>query len=410
MKIRYCLLPCLLTLMSCGTLFQGFGGKEIISAPDEPPAQLLTVVPFQQLTGGVILLHAHLNQFPDTLNFILDTGSGGISLDSAICSRLGLKTELSEIYMRGIGGVKRLSFAYNNTLLLDGLETDSLNFHINDYSFISAVYGLHIAGIIGYSFLKNYIVKIDYDAKKMYIYTPGRYTYPTGGWLMQPYLRHIPVVKASIQNKEDPIKSRYYIDIGAGLCLMLSNRFVSDSGLFDDPRQRKHKFIPTEIQGFAGSMLMTRTVLEKMNLGPFQFHKVPVYLFDDVGNITSYPSLGGLIGNDLLRRFNTTLNYPQNEIYLNPNSHFKEPFDYSYTGLTLYYLDGKVVVTRVLEDSPAEKAGFKEGDVILGINGNFSNDINEYHDLLKDNGEVLRVIISREGSPKKLKIKVKSIL
>ena len=31
-----------------------------------------------------MLIRAQLNDIPDSLNFILDTGSGGISLDSAI--------------------------------------------------------------------------------------------------------------------------------------------------------------------------------------------------------------------------------------------------------------------------------------------------------------------------------------
>jgi len=48
----------------------------------ESPAKLLTSFRFKQLSGGVILLNARFANYPDTLNFILDTGSGGISLDS----------------------------------------------------------------------------------------------------------------------------------------------------------------------------------------------------------------------------------------------------------------------------------------------------------------------------------------
>ena len=48
----------------------------------EPPSKLLSKFPFKQLTGGVVMLQAQFADFPDTLNFLLDTGSGGISLDS----------------------------------------------------------------------------------------------------------------------------------------------------------------------------------------------------------------------------------------------------------------------------------------------------------------------------------------
>src|SRR5688572_19280809 len=54
----------------------------------EPTAKLKTRVPFVTLSGGVILLKATVNNYPDSLNFILDTGSGGISLDSSTCESL----------------------------------------------------------------------------------------------------------------------------------------------------------------------------------------------------------------------------------------------------------------------------------------------------------------------------------
>ncbi len=410
MSYRLYFLFLVLLSEGCGLINQARGNRELVSAPHEPPARLITALPFRQLTGGVLIVQAQIDTFPDTLNFILDTGSGGISLDSSTCRRLHLQTVLSDQFIRGIGGIRRLSFAYNNTLVLPNMRVDSLDFHVMNYSFISSVYGIRIDGIIGYSLMKDYILKIDYDQKKIFIFTPGRYVYEKGGWLFHPLLRQIPVFPALINNKTGPIHKRYYFDVGAGLCLMLSDQFVKDSGLFESPKQRRHKFIPTETQGFAGAMMMTETVIGKVQLGPYKFKKVPVYLFDDVSNVTSYPLLGGLVGNDLLRRFNTTLNYPQGEIYLRPNEQFKEPFDYSYTGLTLYFIDGRVVITRVLPDSPASKAGLRENDIIVAISGNFSNDISIYHKLLKGPGKVVELLILRDGAPMQVRLKVKSIL
>ncbi|HEY6955739.1 MAG TPA: signaling protein, partial [Flavisolibacter sp.] len=44
------------------------------------PSRFLTKFSFLQMTGGVIIMRGLFDKFPDTLNFILDTGSGGISL------------------------------------------------------------------------------------------------------------------------------------------------------------------------------------------------------------------------------------------------------------------------------------------------------------------------------------------
>jgi len=115
----------------------------------EPPSKLLSRFTFVQLTGGVVIIQARLNDFPDTLNFILDSGSSGISLDSATVDYFKLKPLPSDRTIRGIAGIKKVSFLYNQTLKFPGCTVDSLDFHVNDYSILTAVYGERIDGIIG---------------------------------------------------------------------------------------------------------------------------------------------------------------------------------------------------------------------------------------------------------------------
>jgi predicted metalloprotease with PDZ domain len=137
---------------------------------------------------------------------------------------------------------------------------------------------------------------------------------------------------------------------------------------------------------------------------------VPVYIFDDVYNATSYPYLGGLIGNDILRRFNVIMNYEKRDIHLLPNSHYSEPFDYAYTGLELYYIDGKVLIGDVAEKSPAAEAGLKEGDAIVSINKNFSQNLQQYKYTLQSLKGKVKIIVIRDGQLLEVELKVKSIL
>src|SRR5881398_3100655 len=109
----------------CG---RGYTQEEFIA-----PSRMLTKMPFRQLTGGVVLLQAQFSNFPDTLNFILDTGSGGISLDSATTVYFGLKPTPSDRTIRGIAGIRNVSFLNQQQLRLPGLTVDSLNFHVNNY-------------------------------------------------------------------------------------------------------------------------------------------------------------------------------------------------------------------------------------------------------------------------------------
>lgn len=371
-----------------------------------PPAKLIAKFPFKLLTGGIITLKARLSNFPDTLNFILDTGSGGISLDSATASYLKVQTTLSDRTIRGIAGVRRVYFSYRQTLHMpDNLDVENLDFHINDYDVLTSAYGEKIDGIIGLSFLARYIVAVDYDSLKISVYTKGSIKYPRGGFLLKPLINTIPILNANIRDNR-PLTSRFYFDTGAGMCLLLSADFVSDSNFI----KPKRKWYATQAEGLGGKAPMKQGVIKQVQVGPFRFRNVPTYIFDDEYNVTAYPALAGLIGNDLLRRFNLIINYERKDIYMTPNSHYKEQFDYSYTGLGMYVVDGEIQVVDIMPESPAEQAGFKEGDVIMAVANNFSNNIQTYKNLMQTPGERLKVLVLRKEGPVVLTLKVKNIL
>ena len=155
---------------------------------------------------------------------------------------------------------------------------------------------------------------------------------------------------------------------------------------------------------------MTLSVVKEVRVGPYRFRNVPVYIFDDEYNITSYPVLGGLIGNDIMRRFNIILNYPEQQIYIRPNKRYTDSFDYSYSGLGMYLIDGAITVTDIMKKSPAEEAGFMEGDIVLGVDNNLSGNIQTYKFLLQNAGAKIKILISRKGELKVIPLKVKSIL
>jgi hypothetical protein len=371
----------------------------------EPPSRELVKIPFTQLTGGIVIIQAKLDDFPDTLNFVLDTGSSGISLDSTTVDYFRLKPSPSDRTIRGIAGIRKVSFLYNRKLHLPGHTVDSLNFHINDYTILTAVYGERIDGIIGFSVINRYILKVDYDSMKISFCTRGTIRYPRGGYLLKPTINQLVTQPLKVRD-ERTVYSRFLYDMGAGLCMMLSRDFVEDSSLFD---KRKKKFIK-EGEGLGGKIDMELMVMKEVKLGPYKFKNVPTFVFDDENNVTSYPYMGGLIGNDILRRFNVILNYSKGDIYLMPNRHFTEPFDYSYSGMELYLINGQIIAGDVAKGSPAEAAGIREGDEVISINRNFSQNLNQYKIALQVPNEWVKLVLRRNNKLMEVEFKVKSIL
>jgi hypothetical protein len=371
----------------------------------EPPAKLLTSFRFRQLSGGVILLQGQFASFNDTLNFILDTGSGGISLDSTTVEYFKLSPTPSDLTILGIAGIRKVSFLYNQRLRLPGLTVDSLNFHINNYEILSAVYGEKIDGIIGYSVLNRYIFNINYDSLRIQIFSNGRMKYPRGGWLYEPILRTLPVQNARIRDAVTT-NSRFLFDIGAGLCMMLNKDFIDDSNFLD----KKRVLYAKEAEGVGGKIDMHMTVIREVRIGPYRFRNVPVFVFDDTFNLTSYPYLSGIIGNDILRRFNLILNYAKKEFYFMSNHNFHDPFDYAYSGIELYMVDGYILLGDVAQGSPAELAGLQEGDIVLGINNIIGQNLQLYKSALQNAGEKVKVIVNRDGELMEFTFKIKTIL
>lgn len=367
-------------------------------------AALVAELPFHIIHGGVIIITAAINDSPDSLNFVFDTGSGGISLDSSTVLEKQLIAEKSNKVIRGIGGVRPAFFVYNQNLKLAGYSFNNLNFHINDYSFLSSAYGLKIDGVIGYSLLKDYIVALDYDKRTVAVYTPGKFRYPRSGKLIKPRIAQLVYDSAEIEEGRS-LNANYLFDTGAGLCLLLSEAFVNDSSIFKQDK----KLLPGFAEGVAGRQEMKITVLKRLKIAGYKFKNVPTYIFRDSFNVINYPVAHGLIGNDVLRRFNVVFNYPAGEIHLKPNSFFNSPFTYAYSGLTIGLEKGDVVVKDIIQNSPASKAGLQRGDVILWVDNTPASDFQAIKSILQTHGITVKIVIDREGELFSLKCSVDDI-
>ena len=360
----------------------------------ETPAKLLEIIPFKTYSGGVIVIEAYINNHNQPLSFILDTGSGGISLDSTTCSDLNIVLRPTDTTVSGIGGVKKVSFAFNQKLKTGNLITDSLNFYVNDYSLLGSVYGEKIDGIIGYSFLSRYILDINFDSAHIKIYSPGSFKYKKNGNILKPGFSRLIAFPITVKDKIKTT-SNFFLDTGAGLCLLITDQFLKDHNILL-PRRRP---VATQVQGMGGKKIMRLTVVKSIKFGSYVFRNVPANLYNDEDNVTSYPYTAGLLGNDIMRRFNIVFNYPKREMHIIPNSNFDDKFDYAYVGLSLYNFSGKIYIDDIVEKSPADKAGLKNGDEVISIGSNISGDIQEYETILQKVREKVLLIIIREGKP-----------
>lgn len=333
----------------------GQGQKSELTKP-------ISVFPFQELSGGVIVVKATIDQYSDSLNFIFDTGNTGFSIDSITAVQLGLKVVISDRMIKGIAGVKKAFFSYGHQIRFPEFTSSLFDFHISDYSLFEQVYGLKIDGIIGCSFFEKYIVKINYDKHQIEFYQPGLITYPNNGYLIPTKFYKFPVNMVQIR-EQAIVDSKSIFDLGAGLNYLVSNQLIEDVGLFS-PKKKRY---PIQVEGLGGKKLIDITVVKKITIGKYHFKNVPIHIFDDEFEVLNYPNLGGILGSDLLRRFNIILNYKAEKIHITPNTHFNDHFDYHYSGISFYMIDGLVSIADIVPNSPGVLFGFKEDDIIFSL-------------------------------------------
>src|SRR6187399_1677824 len=206
----------------------------VISQAQKPTpktdAKFITKFPFKMYSGGVMIIKACYENMKDSLNFILDTGSGGISLDSSTCSEFNINSRQTDTTLTGIAGTQKVSFVFNKSLNLPGLKLENLNFHVSDYTVLSSVYGEKVDGIIGYSFFSRYIVRIDFDSMLVKVYSPGKIKYPNGGTTLHPVFTFLPVQYLEVKDSRR-VAFNFYFDTGAGLCFLMSDEFEKDSSI-----------------------------------------------------------------------------------------------------------------------------------------------------------------------------------
>ncbi len=116
----------------------------------------------------------------------------------------------------------------------------------------------------------------------------------------------------------------------------------------------------------------------------------------------------GLLGNEILERFDLIIDLVNNILYLKPNDKFANEFDFSKLGFS--YVDrsktqGAWVVSGFIVGSNAEKSGLKIDDRIIEINGKPVKEIDFYsHGKYLFEKETLLLKIERNSNHFDIKI------
>lgn len=263
----------------------------------------------------------------DSLRFVFDTGATGASIDSATAERIGISKENRKVVnVAGSGGAQNYTMAIDQLFKLNGIEIRDVNPVLINFNALKSATGIRLDGILGYELLSKFVTQIDFDQQKLLVYNSINEV-DTIGYTGIPFEFSkgimIPRFPISIQLISGEVYSgKVMFDSGAAFSLLISTSFNKFHGISEKLTNK----ITAQGRGLNASDLQERSVIKSMSFNGFDFGKMVVGL---TINNQAQPKDGylGIIGMDIIKRFNVIIDYMNKKIYLKPNKAYDDPFD-----------------------------------------------------------------------------------
>lgn len=318
---------------------------------------------------NLIFLKCTLNG-SEPLWFILDTGASFNLINLGHAQRLGV--ELGQPTKSEKTGMPYVPVK-NFKLGLQGVEITGLPANAAPIDQLSFVPGREIAGILGYDFIKQFVVEVDYAKNRLYLFDPKSYVYKGKERpLSMPLHEKWPVIEATVaQEGKGSLTGKLVIDTGSLMALSL----VSD--------KLAGKCVASSGVGISGMSSGQQGRVSSLALGKFKLGK-PIAGFPPPGGEELDPLSAaiaeagmGLVGGEVLHRFKLIIDYSRQTLVLESNKYLKDPFEMDMSGLMLFAMGEKYdqyVVFNVAEGSPAAGAGLQAQDVITAEAGRPASD------------------------------------
>ena len=234
-----------------------------------------------------------------------------------------------------------------------------------DIQLLSNVAGKDLLGIVGEEFFERHVVEVDFTRKVLRLHDRRTFVAPAD----------LPVIelKSSTTAKtrmpatvEGESGHEITFDLGASGYAAIDEGALADR-LMADGRPWMPRISGIVVKGeFARTEGRTTTAREIAFAG-FSLADIPT----DVAPRGFVAPSDVSLGVNALSRFDLIFDVGGKRMWMRPNARYYDPFPHPVVGLnfSLSSQTGALEVLAVSAGSPAEKAGFRKGDVVTRLNG-----------------------------------------
>jgi len=336
-----------------------------------------------------------------SFDFILDSGAGNASAVDENIAR-ALELSLGKKFQLGGAGEKQVDMYLINNLKyeLPGLKFTAENAFAIPFDGMSPHWGRRLEGLVGGNLISCAVTEIDYVEKTVCFHAPETFQYQGKGEAIPLDLKGWPFVEAKIflTGEQDPINAYLMLDTGLRIT-SFNSPFVKENGLIEQSPQTVKSMTGFGIGGESWGIIGR---VRAIQIGSIIIENPVVDFSQDEKGALATDTYSGIIGADILCRFNVVFDYAKKQVFLEKNAYFSRPFEFDMSGIRIIS-EGEDFrrhkVFRLIEDSPAALAGLKEGDEIVKIDGRSSSEFSQ---------EEMKKLLMREGKNVTLTIRSNS--
>jgi len=294
--------------------------------------------------------------------FLLDSGAGMTLIDETVASGLGLESE-GRLPGAGAGGMAEFGLTRIPGFTAGGITFDEQTVIIYPIASLLARHsGIETGGVLGYDFLSRFVTKIDYDRRMITFFRPGSEPAVTGADTVRAPLYHkLFSIRGVLDGKHE---GTFIVDTGANSSIL--NKQFADSNRLLDGRRSAGIFIA----GAGGQDRASVARFESFSAGAVEISGPVLSVPLGGRGIGAFEGISGIIGNDILERFTVWLDYGGQMVAFKAGRLYGEPFWPDRSGIQLAGReDGSLEAKIVITDSPADRAGIRNGDTIYSVGG-----------------------------------------
>ena len=357
--------------------------------------------------GDHIFLPVNVNG-REGASFFLDSGAGMSIVSDAWAQNAGLTVD-GTIGVKGTGAATAsVGLAKNVVLEVAGARVPPATIAVWDLAPIQSLLGRKWDGVLGYDVISRLVVLVDYEHQQITLRDPGTFV-PNEHATVLPvtFLGNMPMVHAKIVLPGgSPVDAECAIDSGAD-GFHLTAPFTNANHVLDSLKKK----ISASTIGAGGESKQYAGRISGLQLGPHLL-KEPIVTFspNEKEGLFASPDIDALIGGGILKRFTVTFDFPHRRMFLEPNSHFSDPFLDNESGLSLRAKGTgfhTFEVDAIEPGSPTDLAGVHKGDVLAAIDKHSTSDLDLAQiDKMLQPGRTVALTILRGGRTLRVRLKL----